>query len=220
MDGWKMKFPFGKAYFQGRTVGFREGRLLGHAEKLDEKSSCCNVWFSEKTCRLRHQKVNGKEQTQSFCFFSSTTKPMKPTKPTKPMTELLQVIHRHLITTWMITLPRFRFTILGEKKKSAKSQRFASSMAGTYRDKQMSKKNDHFKPYCWWVRNHVPVDLENLPLFAGFYRSRVVQDFHHQQYELPALNEVFIGGEVWAHSPIKKWNIQTWICFFGIIQFS
>ena len=43
MDGWKMKFPFGKAYFQGRTVGFREGRLLGHAEKLDEKSSCCNV---------------------------------------------------------------------------------------------------------------------------------------------------------------------------------
>ena len=25
MDGWKMKFPFGMAYFQGQTVSFREG---------------------------------------------------------------------------------------------------------------------------------------------------------------------------------------------------
>ena len=25
MDGWKMKFPFGEAYFQGQTVSFREG---------------------------------------------------------------------------------------------------------------------------------------------------------------------------------------------------
>ena len=25
IDGWKMKFLFGEAYFQGRTVGFREG---------------------------------------------------------------------------------------------------------------------------------------------------------------------------------------------------
>ena len=27
MDGWKMKSPLGMAYFQVRTVSFREGKL-------------------------------------------------------------------------------------------------------------------------------------------------------------------------------------------------
>ena len=31
-------------------------------------------------------------------------------------------------------------------------------------------------------RNPAPVDMENLPLFTGFYTSQVVQDFFHQQY--------------------------------------
>ena len=30
-------------------------------------------------------------------------------------------------------------------------------------------------------RNPAPVDMEKLPLFAGFYLSQVVQDFFHQQ---------------------------------------
>ena len=29
-----------------------------------------------------------------------------------------------------------------------------------------------------------PVDMENLPLFTGFYVSQVVQDFFHQQYNM------------------------------------
>ena len=32
-------------------------------------------------------------------------------------------------------------------------------------------------------RNPAPVDMENLPLFTGFYLSQVVQDFFHQQYD-------------------------------------
>ena len=27
-----------------------------------------------------------------------------------------------------------------------------------------------------------PVDMENIPLFTGFYTSQMVQDFFHQQY--------------------------------------
>ena len=30
MDGWKMKIPFGMAYFQGRTVSFRECNQVYH----------------------------------------------------------------------------------------------------------------------------------------------------------------------------------------------
>ena len=33
-------------------------------------------------------------------------------------------------------------------------------------------------------RNPAPVDMENLPLFKGFYLSQVVQDFFHQQYHV------------------------------------
>ena len=32
-------------------------------------------------------------------------------------------------------------------------------------------------------KNPAPVDMTNIPSFAGFYTSRVVQDFFHQQYE-------------------------------------
>ena len=38
MDGWDMLgyyFPFGKAYFQGQTVRFREGKRLTHFRKLE-----------------------------------------------------------------------------------------------------------------------------------------------------------------------------------------
>jgi len=31
-------------------------------------------------------------------------------------------------------------------------------------------------------RNPAPVDMENIPLFTGFYTSQVVQDFFHQRY--------------------------------------
>ena len=31
-------------------------------------------------------------------------------------------------------------------------------------------------------RNPAPVDMENNPLFTGFYRSQVVQNFFHQPY--------------------------------------
>ena len=31
-------------------------------------------------------------------------------------------------------------------------------------------------------RDPAPVDMVNIPLFAGFYTSQVVQDFFHQQY--------------------------------------
>ena len=31
-------------------------------------------------------------------------------------------------------------------------------------------------------RNPAPVDMEHLPLLAGFYTCQVVQDFFHQQY--------------------------------------
>ena len=31
-------------------------------------------------------------------------------------------------------------------------------------------------------RNPAPVDMVNIPLFIGFYKSQVVQDFFHQQY--------------------------------------
>jgi len=31
-------------------------------------------------------------------------------------------------------------------------------------------------------RNPAPVDMVNIPLFAGFYTSQVVQDFFPQQY--------------------------------------
>ena len=34
MDGWKMKFPFGMAYFQGWTVSFREGNCCLQLEFL------------------------------------------------------------------------------------------------------------------------------------------------------------------------------------------
>jgi len=30
-------------------------------------------------------------------------------------------------------------------------------------------------------RNPAPVDMENIPLFTGFYTFQVVQDFFHQQ---------------------------------------
>ena len=30
-------------------------------------------------------------------------------------------------------------------------------------------------------RNPAPVDMENLPLFTGFYLAQVAQDFFHQQ---------------------------------------
>ena len=30
-------------------------------------------------------------------------------------------------------------------------------------------------------RNPAPVDMVNIPLFAGFFISQVVQDFFHQQ---------------------------------------
>jgi len=30
--------------------------------------------------------------------------------------------------------------------------------------------------------NPAPVDMEKLPVFAGFYTSQVVQDFFHQPY--------------------------------------
>ena len=33
MDGWKMRFPFGMAYFQVQAVSFREGKL---AEKIPD----------------------------------------------------------------------------------------------------------------------------------------------------------------------------------------
>ena len=44
-----------------------------------------------------------------------------------------------------------------------------------------------FLERCFWNttvdgRNPAPVDMENLPLFTGFYLSQVVQDFFHQQY--------------------------------------
>ena len=32
-------------------------------------------------------------------------------------------------------------------------------------------------------QNPAPVDMVNIPLFAGFHTSKVVQDFVHQQYE-------------------------------------
>ena len=33
-------------------------------------------------------------------------------------------------------------------------------------------------------RNPAPVDMVNIPFFAGFYTSQVMQDFFHQQYQL------------------------------------
>ena len=31
-------------------------------------------------------------------------------------------------------------------------------------------------------RNPAPVDMQNVPLFTGFYTFQLVQDFFHQQY--------------------------------------
>ena len=32
-------------------------------------------------------------------------------------------------------------------------------------------------------KNPAPVDMVNIPLFAGFHTCQVVQDFFHQQYD-------------------------------------
>ena len=46
-------------------------------------------------------------------------------------------------------------------------------------------------------RNPAPVDMQNLPLFTGFYLSQVVQDFFHQQYpaeETTQKEDLVLGG--------------------------
>ncbi len=35
-DGWKIFFPFGMAYFQGRTVSFREGKPLSPGNSVGD----------------------------------------------------------------------------------------------------------------------------------------------------------------------------------------
>ena len=44
VDGWKMKFPFGKAYFQRRTVSFREGSLSFCQKCLVQRAAS---WYEE-----------------------------------------------------------------------------------------------------------------------------------------------------------------------------
>ena len=42
-------------------------------------------------------------------------------------------------------------------------------------------------------RNPAPVDMENPPLFSGFYTSQVVQDFFHQQYDWMSAAVLFLN---------------------------
>ena len=44
------------------------------------------------------------------------------------------------------------------------------------------KKNSGTSHHTVDGRNPAPVDMENLPLFTGFYLSQVVQEFFHQHY--------------------------------------
>ena len=39
-----------------------------------------------------------------------------------------------------------------------------------------------FISYCWWKKSGKPVDMPNIPVFAGCFLLQLVQDFVHQQY--------------------------------------
>ena len=63
-------------------------------------------------------------------------------------------------------------------------------------------------------RNSGPVDMENLPLFTGFYTCQVVQEFFHQQY-IPFLSRwnnpliLTIDTKFLGH-PSKSSKLKRW----------
>ena len=60
-------------------------------------------------------------------------------------------------------------------------------------------------PYCWWKKS---VDRHFIPLFTGFYTSRVVQDFFHQQYDWHILDICGVCGSMfWQMSGISEYPI-------------
>ena len=58
------------------------------------------------------------------------------------------------------------------------------------------KKKHHLYVYVGLTvdgRKPAPVDMENIPLFIGFYTSQVVRDFSHQQYFQPPNLNLVVG---------------------------
>ena len=55
----------------------------------------------------------------------------------------------------------------------------------------------HIRPYSWWFRNPVPVEVGSFS-YTRFCTSQVVQDCFHQQYQLVLLTVVKYPFNSWA----------------------